>query len=181
MRVMRTRFLFFQFILLHLFLSINLHGRNNDSIPWIDARKHIINGLEQYFLVNESKHHVFSKYDVIVIKIVQLQEERGEFSISDICMDQEYNMVNPSNYVYFKDKLILIETDSLRSLVTDKLKFSETTEQISKEAYAILAGPNMSITAQLSNYMVFHFKKNDLSWKYCTPIDKIDHKYLLRK
>lgn len=164
-------------VLFSLALNIKTYSRDNDTIPWNNARSAIINGIKNYFDYMGSKNHKFINCTVFVIKIIKIDEKRGEFSITDIASDWQYPEANPSHYLYSNDRLVLIRADSLKTILSEKIKLPEITNAIKGKAYDILAGPYNLLTGQPSDYMVFNYYRKKIMGKFYCGICKMDTKY----
>jgi hypothetical protein len=79
----------------------------------------------------------------------------------------------------FNDKLILIKTDTLKNLFSEKTRIPEITMSIKETAYNILAGPNMIVTAQASDYMIYSYKRKKIKGEPHNRMQPLDHKYYI--
>lgn len=110
--------------------------------------------------VKEYLHHKsvgYNKYMVLRMKIVKIEKNKGEFVLSNIVMDNEYNNLNPSHYIFVDDMLILIIVNAKFAQSLDYYGIHSINDNIKSIAFNILAGPDLSITGQLAPKVVVKY------------------------
>ncbi len=168
---MKRFILFLQFLFV---LNIGTFSANRDSLIWKNLKNAIELGAEQY--IKDGRDKPIGN-EVFVIKVISCSKNRGEFSISYILNDYDYETVKASNYCESGNKLILIKTDSLKALFTKKSGFPLINDQTREKAYSILAGPNECITAQWPSVMIFNYKRKKITHKYFLSCTMTEWKY----
>ena len=130
-------------------------------------------GIDEYLKRNNYQNE--NKYFIPVIKLIDCDQKRGEFSISSIDIDQEVPYTNPSYYYYYDDKIVLFRTDGLFSELLKNNSIAKVDSTISNKIFENLAEPYVLITGQPSPVMVVKYKKDKLEIKnYCGICPKED-------
>jgi len=174
-------------LLLILMFNINAYSQKCGTTVWPNLKSAIESGSDQYINYKGEKR---MKYEVFVIKVISISKNRGTFSISYILDDDDYKDVNASNYLESNNRLVLIRTDSLKTIFTEKSGLPLVNDSIRKKAYSILAGlrsevtiePSIvrynSITAQAPSVMVFNYKRKKVTGKYFGVTFLTEDKYM---
>lgn len=165
------------FLLLQVLLIIRVNAYcDNYNVPlWKNLQDAITTGSIQYM---DYKNEKFSKYAVFVIKVISCSKRNGIFSISYILNDGQFDNINASNFLEINNKLILIRTDSLKTIFSEKSGIPVINNYAKNKAYDILAGPNNTLTAQPPSIMIIKYKGKKVTSKYFGATFFVDEKYL---
>ncbi len=148
----------FYFILFLASLLTPNYLKGSDSTN-VYLKEAIFKGINE--MVKLDKHSYLDKR-VYVVKIISIGNHRGEFSISYIHNDYEYEMVKPSHFILISNKVVLIRTDSLSKKFTAISKLTPITTNIKNLIFDKLAGPNNMVTGQPSDVLVVHYRRRNI-------------------
>jgi len=124
-------------ILLIFALCLNmLHAQNEKQT----VNRYALNAIEQAVVKYHQREHVYRKYMVVTLKLINIDQKSGKFLLQDIHSDWEYEYFQPTHYVRTNNGLILVKADSSCNCDPGLYGFSRMTEDIKEEALMHLAG-----------------------------------------
>ncbi len=154
--------------------TVNCQTKEKNNTYFYNA---LAKGFEEYI----SQERVSDcEYSLYFIKVMQIEEEWGEFTLDYNLNDGAYKDMNPTHYIYLEEELIMVKLyHEIAGKKLEKYGILPITQEIEEKAYDTLAGPNMSITAQPSPLMIVKYKKEKVKYKYDPLGWAPDHKYYL--
>jgi len=130
-------------ILLIFALCFNtLHAQNEKQT----VNRYALNAIEQAVVKYHQREHVYRKYMVVTLKLINIDQKSGKFLLQDIHSDWEYEYFQPTHYIRTNNGLILVKADSSCNCDPGLYGFSRMTEDIKEEALMNLAGRIEGIT-----------------------------------
>jgi hypothetical protein len=158
------RFFYVWMVLGILMSQTNLYSRENKQ----EINPCLFNAMEQAVRMyrNQEKVGQNRKYMIIRMKLMKISPISGEFVLSHIHTDWDYNDLQPTHYIRVNNEIILVKVDISCKCNPEDFGISSITEASKQEALDILAGPNMAITGQPSPYMIFKYKKEKLKSRF---------------
>lgn len=152
MMIMKAKFLKLTVLMLTMNTVVYCQSLKEKNIYAYNAMSKAVN---EYFDQKTVSHF---KNMVLTMKIMKINESRGVFVLNYIVNDADYKELNPSHYLFINNMLILVKIDKTSKDSIQNFGIGPITDSIKTKAYDILAGPNLSITGQLSPYLVAKYK-----------------------
>ncbi len=172
-----------------IFIGILCVGKTNSQNTEVNQNDYLIKAITQ------CAHHYFEaekpdKFQVYVVKIVSMKQNKGEFSMSYIYSVNNEDL-RVSHYMHVDDKLFFIVTDQLHDEFELQSNCNRINNSIMHVANNITHGlrpdypdkdmvnvAKVGITAQAPPVMVCKYNRNRLLYEFYWNRSLIDRKYL---
>lgn len=131
-----------------------------------------INALSEAVKIYHNQDRIgYPKYMVIVVKIMKINEVKGEFVLSNIWITSnfDYDNFQPTHYIKINNEILLVKIDKHCNCNPEKYGINIINKEIKDLMLDldIIKGPTrLTITAQESPFLVVKYKRDKVSYKY---------------
>jgi len=159
-----------RFITVLVLLGWNIisYGQNNKTCEYLMC--HLYPAIDS--AIKFLKPNQYAK--IIVLKVMEIEKYRGEFSITYIYSFFEHWSAKPTHYLEYNGYILLFKTeryDSIFSLCTSFPRFDTQAKKILRK-YS-----NDNITAQTPGYCIYKYKRKK-SYIKTSAAYKLENKYM---
>jgi len=152
-------------IIIFLLLHINVCAQKEKKEMNYFARNSITKAVKTF---HSQKTVGYKKYMVLRMKLIEINQESGEFVLSYSWMTSvdSYKYINPTHYVRVNNEIVLITVDNSCNCNPEKYGINQISNEIKDEVLDldIIKGPkHLAITGQPSLEMTFSYKRNKMN------------------
>lgn len=160
-------------LVIAVLLHLNLYAQNEVRSMNHFATVAITKAVNQY---HQQKHVGFHKYMIVTMKLMKINDTSGEFALSSIYNDDEYDDKRPTHYIRVNNELVLVKLDRCCKNDLEEYGIYKISEEIKTEALKWLFSNGFAL-AECVPIIIFKYKKDRINGKYYSSAFSVSEKY----